>query len=296
MNVKVEVELKPSEPKDISLISADGYSISARLFGSTSEVRARLIVAGATGVPQTFYQAFANFAASHGYETLTIDYRGVGLSKPATLRGFKMSYLDWAYQDLAAAVQYMQSDAVPLYMVGHSFGGHAFGLLPNHNKVAKFYTFGTGAGWHGWMPAAEQIKVLILWKLVGPLLVRWKGYLAWSKLGMGEDLPYGVFRDWKHWCQFPHNFFDDPAMAHVKDSFGSVKTPILAANATDDLWALPRSRDAFMAGYPDGLWQGATIDPPTLGLQRIGHMGYFRRSAQPLWREVLAWFESAPAR
>ena len=57
-----------------------------------------------------------------------------------------MNYLDWANLDLASAVEFMHSESTPLYMVGHSFGGHAFGLLPNHHKVAKFYTFATGAG------------------------------------------------------------------------------------------------------------------------------------------------------
>lgn len=272
------------------LVTQDGYPIATRLFRCTGSVRARLIVAGATGVPQTFYQAFAEFAASQGYETLTLDYRGIGLSKPSTLKGFRMAYLDWAYQDLAAAVDYWHAQDLPLYMVGHSFGGHAFGLLPNHHKVAKLYTFATGAGWHGWMPRSEQIKVHLMWKLLGPFLVRWKGYLAWSKLGMGADLPKGVFDDWKHWCQFPRYFFDDPAMAHVRDKFGSVTTPILAANATDDLWALPKSRNAFMSGYPAGTWQGVDIDPAAVGLKGIGHMGYFRRQAQPLWQDALAWF------
>jgi predicted alpha/beta hydrolase len=276
---------------NLSLVTQDGYPIAARIFSCTGAVRARLIVAGATGVPQTFYQAFAEFAAAQGYETLTLDYRGIGLSKPATLKGFRMAYLDWAYQDLAAAVDHWHAEELPLYMVGHSFGGHAFGLLPNHHKVAKLYTFATGAGWHGWMPRSEQIKVQVMWKLLGPLLVRWKGYLAWSKLGMGADLPKGVFDDWKHWCQFPRYFFDDPAMAHVHGKFGSVSTPILAANATDDLWALPQSRDAFMSGYPTGVWQGVDIDPADVGLKGIGHMGYFRRQAQPLWRDALAWFE-----
>lgn len=289
------VDINPTSPTQVSMYTVDGYQISARLFKCKVTVRARLIVAGATGVPQIFYEAFARFAASHGYETLTLDYRGIGLSKPETLKGFRMSYLDWAYQDLAAAVDFMHTDATALYMVGHSFGGHAFGLLPNHHKVNKLYTFATGAGWHGWMPKSEQIKVLLLWKIIGPLLVRWKGYLAWSKLGMGEDLPYGVFRDWKHWCQFPRYFFDDPAMTHLKNDFGSVKTPILAANAIDDLWALPCSRDAFMSAYPKGIWQSVNIDPATLGLNRIGHMGYFRRNAQPLWNNVLTWFEKNPS-
>jgi predicted alpha/beta hydrolase len=283
----------PLDSTQVSLITGDGYPIGAQLFKSNEATRARIIVAGATGVPQTFYQAFAQFAASQGYETLTLDYRGIGLSKPETLEGFMMDYLDWAHQDIAAAVEYMHTETTPLYMVGHSFGGHAFGLLPNHNKVSKFYTFATGAGWHGWMPKSEQIKVLFLWKIIGPLLVRWNGYLAWSKLGMGEDLPQGVFRDWKHWCRFPRYFFDDPAMVSVKDKFGSVRTPIIAANAVDDLWAMPRSRDAFMSGYPAGIWQGVDIDPATLGLKSIGHMGYFRRQAEPLWRDALAWFEKS---
>ncbi len=289
MNTDIEVQLPV--PVQVILTADDGYPLSARLFNCENKARAKLIVAGATGVPQTFYQAFAMYAASQGYETLTLDYRGIGNSKPATLNGFEMAYLDWAYQDLAAAVEYMHSDAEPLYMIGHSFGGHAFGLLPNHQKIAKFYTFATGAGWHGWMPKSEQVKVFFLWNLMGPLLVRWKGYLAWSKLGMGADLPKGVFRDWKHWCQFQRYFFDDPSASHIHQSFKSVKTPIMAANATDDLWAMPKSRDAFMSGYPTGIWQGIDIEPASLGLKQIGHMGYFRRNAQPLWENALNWFD-----
>jgi hypothetical protein len=79
-------------------------------------------------------------------------------------------------------------DGLPLFMVGHSYGGHAFGLLPNHQRVARFVTFATGAGWHGWMPFAERLRVLAMWRVLGPLLTSWKGYLPWSLLGMGEDL------------------------------------------------------------------------------------------------------------
>ena len=32
------------------------------------------------------------------------------------------------------------------------------------------------------------------------------------------------------------------------------------------------------------------IDPVRSGLGAIGHMGYFRRQAEPLWRDVLGWF------
>ena len=278
-------------PETVTLQTDDGYPTTALRYAATAPLRGHLVVAGATGVPQLFYRKFAVFAASQGFTTLTLDYRGIGLSKPATLHGFRMHYLDWARQDLSAAVNAMADDAVPLFMIGHSFGGHAFGLLPNHRKVARFYTFATGAGWHGWMPAFEQFKVQIMWRILGPLMTRWKGYLPWSKLGMGEDLPLGVYKDWKHWCSYPRYFFDDPAMGdQVQDLFDEVTTPIIAANATDDLWAPPASRDAFMAGYRYTDLQAVDIDPQSRGLGAIGHMGYFRRQAQPLWEDALRWF------
>jgi predicted alpha/beta hydrolase len=273
-----------------TLHAADGYALQARRYPTPGAVKGHLIVAGATGVPQLFYRNFAVFAAQQGYTTLTLDYRGIGLSRPAKLRGFHMAYLDWARQDLRAAVDFMASDTVPLFMVGHSFGGHAFGLLPNHDRVARFYTFATGAGWHGWMPRSEQVKVLFLWRVLGPLITRWKGYLAWSQLHMGEDLPLDVYREWKHWCRFPRYFFDDPAMPQVASQFAAVTTPIIAANATDDLWAPPASRDAFMAGYCNAPYNAVTIDPALRKLGPIGHMGYFRRAAQPLWEDVMHWF------
>lgn len=277
--------------KEVTLVAADHYAIGAMRYDPLGPVRGRLVVAGAAGVPQGFYRRFAHFAAARGYSTLTLDYRGIGRSAPATLDGFHLNYFDWARLDLAAAVDAMSGDDLPLYMVAHSYGGQAIGLLPNHDKVAKFYTFGTGAGWYGWMPRAEQLKVLALWHVVGPLLTAWKGYLAWSLLHMGEDLPLSFYQQWKDWCRYPNNFLGDPALRHVVRRFEDVRAPIMAANAIDDHWSPPLSRDAFMAGYRNAALQVSDIDPHDLGLAQIGHLGYFRPNAKPLWEGVLRWFE-----
>jgi predicted alpha/beta hydrolase len=242
-------------------------------------------------VPQAFYRRFALFAVQRGYEVYSLDYRGIGASKPARLRGFQMNYLDWAQLDLAALVDAVPNqDGVPLFMVGHSYGGHAFGLLPNHARIAGFYTFATGAGWHGWMPRAEQWRVVFMWRVLGPLLAAWRGYVPLSWLRMGEDLPLNAFMQWRHWCRYPNYFFDDPAMASTVARFREVRTPIVAANALDDAWAPPASRNAFMRGYSATALELQDIDPAALGVRHIGHMGYFRREAQPLWEQVLDWF------
>ena len=291
-SVQTQPAAVAAEP--LELRAADGYTLSALRYRPAGLARGRLIVAGATGVPQGYYRRFAQFAAARGYDTLTLDYRGIGRSAPPTLKGFRMDYLDWGRLDLAAAVEAMHGDdGLPLVMVGHSYGGHAFGLLPNHDKVHGFVTFATGAGWHGWMPRLEQARVLFMWRLLGPVLTRWAGYLPWSRLGMGEDLPLDVYRQWRHWCRYPNYFFDDPAMQALRAGFDRVRTPIVAVNATDDHWAPPRSRDAFMAGYRHTRWRPVTLDTAALALGPIGHMGYFKAAASPLWAATLDWFDRA---
>ena len=158
----------------------------------------------------------------------------------------------------------------------------------------SFYVFGTGAGWHGWMPLGERLKVLAMWRLVLPLLTWWKGYCPWKLLGLGEDLPRDVFRQWRHWCGFRRYFFDDPAMQGIDASYARIRAPMVAANATDDLWALPASRDAFVWAYANAALTRRDIDPNAYAGQ-IGHMGYFRSQAQPLWDETLDWFSQLAA-
>ncbi len=282
----------------LTIHAADGYPLAATIYPASGTPRGHLIVGSATGVPQGYYRRFAEFAAARGYRVMTLDYRGIGLSAPATLKGFKMDYLDWGRLDLAAALEHLyatRGDALPIFGIGHSYGGHALGLLPNSDKLSGFYTFATGAGWHGWMPRMERLRAWLMWNLVGPLLTRWHGYLAWNKLGMGEDLPLDVYRQWKSWCRYPHYFFDDPQMQGIAASYERVRMPIVAVNTLDDLWARPASRDAFMAGYRNATVTAVTIDSRRAGLGAIGHMGYFKPKALPLWEDALTWFSKQAA-
>lgn len=280
-----------AEVEALTLTAADGTRLAARRYRSPTPARAHIVVGSATAVPQGFYKRFAEHAAGRGFDVLTLDYRGIGASAPASLKGFRMNYLDWGQQDLAAAVEHMRHPDRPLYLVGHSYGGHALGLLPQPDAVHGAWTFATGAGWHGWMPPLERLRVLFMWRVLGPLWTRAAGYLPWSKLGMGEDLPLDVYRQWRHWCSFPRYFFDDPAMASVTERFSEVRFPIVAVNALDDAWAPPASRDAFMAGYRNAPVRRVTIDTRRSGLGAIGHMGYFRPRAEPLWTQALDWFD-----
>lgn len=274
--------------ESIILTAQDGFRLSALRYFALGPVKGNLLMAGATGVQQRFYRRFAEHAARQGFNVLTLDYRGIGKSGPAQLQGFVMSSLDWGRLDLAAAVELLRQEPWPLYWVGHSFGGYAIGLLPNHQAISACYNLGSGTGWSGWMSKVEALKVRLLRTLVMPPIVAWKGYMAWSLLGLGDDLPLGVYQEWKRWCKLPHHCFDDPQMAAVTERYTQVRTPCVFATAVDDPWAPPRSRDALGSIYRNTPLTRLDLRPPAGG-KPIGHMGYFRDDAQPLWDDILQW-------
>lgn len=275
-------------PVRLTIPTADGFPLVGYRFDAHGAELGRFVVAGATGVQQRYYRKFARFAAARGFTTLTFDYRGIGLSRQGSLRGFSATYLDWARLDVTAVVAAARSGDTPVRLVGHSFGGQTLGLLHNHAGLSGAYIFGTGAGWAGWMPKLEAWKVRLMWSAVLPVLVATKGYMAWSKFGMGEDLPLGVYRQWKRWCKYPRYFFDDPELQHLTAAFAEVRMPIVAVNSVDDLWAPPKSRDAFIEQYANCDIRRVDLSPQreTAG---IGHMGYFNAEASWMWEDVLSW-------
>ena len=269
----------------VQFYAQDGYPLHGTLY-RPHHIKASLLLCCATGVPQGFYRRFAEYATLRGYQVLTFDYRGVAKSAPPQLKGFAMSYLDWGRLDVSAAIEYLAQDTYPILMIGHSYGGQALGLTYNHDKVQAMVSFGTGAGWSGYMPLKARLKVQVLWQIIFPPVVRYSGYLPWSKFNMGADLPLGVYQQWRKWCKNPLYFFQDAEQAELIAQFAQVKTPIYAVSALDDDWALPKSRYAFMQHYKNAPIEYINLRAQDVGMQKIGHMGYFRQGAEQIWQRL----------
>jgi predicted alpha/beta hydrolase len=54
-----------------------------------------------------YYFRFVTFLFKAGFDVVTYDYRGVGESRPAALRGFVASLIDWGGLDFEAALQHV---------------------------------------------------------------------------------------------------------------------------------------------------------------------------------------------
>ncbi|MEB3298218.1 MAG: alpha/beta fold hydrolase [Candidatus Sericytochromatia bacterium] len=283
----------PTEPSALVLAAKDGYALAARLFGAEDlgSAKALLVVGPATGAPQRYYWRFARWFAGRGYAVLTFDYRGVGLSRLGSLRGFEADFVTWAERDLSAVLDWGLEHHPRVVMVGHSFGGQAWTMVPQARRTLGLVTFGTGTGWMGYMHVKEHPRLHLLWTFLGPFLVSLLGYLPSALLGLGESLPRGVYRQWRRWCARPRHFFDDPDSGMARRG-ATVNRPVVAVTAVDDPWAPLPSVKAFMSGLPAAPVRYEVVDPQTLGVSAIGHVAYFDKNVGArLWPLVEGWVE-----
>ena len=73
------------------------------------------------------------------------------------------------------------------------------------------------------------------------------------------------------------------------DRFKQFKAPVLACSFEDDSWGNPKAVKAMMCAYPNvQYWH---ISPKEHGIGRLGHVGFFRDKAGPLWSNLLDWLE-----
>ncbi|MEM9058342.1 MAG: alpha/beta fold hydrolase [Pseudomonadota bacterium] len=279
-----------ADPQPVEITAADGYALGGTLF-ATDGADTVVIVHPATAVPQGFYRRFAAHIQQRGWTVLTYDFRGIGASAPESLKGFAGQASDWGLLDMPAALRWAERELTPrrVFFVGHSAGGQQAGLIDTPDSVTAMVTVSAQSGFWGYQGGVEKLRVLIVMGLVVPVLARAAGYLPWSRLAAGEDLPRNAALEWARWCRSPRYLLGDAALPLHR--YANFRAPVLAYSIDDDDWGTARSVDAMMRAYPN--LERRHLVPAQHGLKKLGHMGYFRQGSEALWDEAIEWFERA---
>lgn len=95
------------QPEPMTIPAADNYPLSALFFAPTITPRGAVQINAATGVPKQFYAKFAHYLAEHGFATVVSDYRGIGGSRPASLRGFEATMREWGQLDMTGVLDWL---------------------------------------------------------------------------------------------------------------------------------------------------------------------------------------------
>jgi predicted alpha/beta hydrolase len=272
-----------------------GTSLVLRTFEPDAAPVASIVISAAMGAAQNYYARFAEWLAGQGYYVVTFDYRGIGLSAPRSLRGFRVDIIDWARHDCAAVIDFAKGRVpnAPLYWIGHSLGGQLLGLIPNRHHIARVIMIATGSGY--WRHLAWRTKRMVwwLWFVVVPLSIRMLGYFPGKRLRKVGNLPAGVMSQWRRWCLSPEYVASAEGEA-VRAAYASVRTPILSLSFTDDEMMTDQSTRALHVLYASAPIDYRRIAPDDIGVRHIGHFGFFRpQFAQTLWPLVPRVFQEA---
>lgn len=299
---------QPAEPYEftrIALNALDGYELGASFYAPRAGAaprRVALIHCGA-GIRAVRYQRFAQFLAGCGIPTLTYDYRGIGLSRPAVLRGFRASIEDWAEYDCGGAIAWLKERFPAAQMVGiaHSIASLLIGGAPNSADQARLVMVGAHTGYYGDYSQRYRLPMTAVWHTLMPALTRLVGYFPARRLRLGEDIPARIALQWAG-RRTPElrPAESGPSYDRIQamlDRCAALQRPALLVSISDDAFATGAGTKRLLSYYPRLFpLQHVAFTPADAGVRRIGHFGFFgRRAGAALWPRVLALLEAEPS-
>ncbi|MEP6505643.1 MAG: alpha/beta fold hydrolase, partial [Betaproteobacteria bacterium] len=187
----------------VEIVCADGQRLCGHFLPASGGTPGLpVLISPATGARQHFYLRFAQWLAAQGHDVLVFDYRGIGLSLRGPLKRCTATLAEWGQQDQVAALEWLlrRTGGAQAVLVGHSAGGQMIGLLPNHHRIARLVGISASTGWFAGMRLAFRLRARFGLRLVVPLGIRLLGYGPTARIGLGENLPAGVARQWGQWC------------------------------------------------------------------------------------------------
>ncbi|HBN9494425.1 alpha/beta fold hydrolase [Pseudomonas aeruginosa] len=281
------------EGQPVELFCPDGVPLGGHLWrASHDNPIGTVIVNPATGVLARYYHRYARFLAGHGFDVLTYDYRGIGLSRPKRLRGCGYRWRDWGEQDFEGAIRFVGQHGRTdrLLVVGHSVGGFLPGLAESAGRIARMLTVGAQYAWWGDYAAHRRLPLFLKWHVAMPLLTWSFGYFPGRRMGWLEDLPAGVAQEWSFRGSRFERSHPRADRRKVLERMGSVSAPVLAIGVCDDELGTPAAIHRTLDYYTGAERTAVLLRPSDYGREEIGHFGLFHDShAAGFWLDTLMW-------
>jgi predicted alpha/beta hydrolase len=254
-----------------------------------------LLINPAIGVRRKTYQAFAEFMVENGVSVILYNYRGMedGLQDIDPL--VQTNAEAWGQLDQTAVIDWITKELKPekLFVLGHSLGGQLLGFADNIDRVDGVIHVAAQKGDYRLWPFMGRLKLMLLWYVLIPMMSRGKLFNA-KKLGLGTyPWPAAAAKQWACWGQQKDYLFN-PSFNFDLSPWHNFTKPILSFGFTDDEMAPEAAIDGLLAEFGKSVndnrhIEKRIIDPKSIGLEHIGHFGFFKPSAQQLWQDTAAW-------
>ena len=269
----------------ITFPADDGYELHGRWFEPDGEARGVVLIVPAMATTAAYYATFASWLRDRGFAVMTFDYRGYGESLEGPMRQVKNDLVRWAL-DARDALDHahVRAEGLPVTWLGHSLGGQVLAFA-DHTKADRAISVAAGTGyWKHNTPSASR-KAPLLWKVIAPTAMAMAGYFPGKRLRILGDLPSNVMRQWARWCMDPDYLLGE--LPEMRERFGAVDIPMASLSFTDDELMSATSISTLDALHTSVDTTHMRYTPQQLGVDRMGHFGFFRHNQVDLWDELV---------
>ena len=274
--------------KSIDVLTKDNYVLSSHLFEPKVPNDKLLLINSATGVKQQIYFSFAQFFCDHGFTVITYDYRGIGLSKPKKMKGFKASMRIWGTEDYKAITSYIKTNFPKhhKFCLGHSLGALILGMNEDSKMFEEFIFVGTQNAFVGNLKFKTKIEAYLGFGIAQPLSTKILGYFPGNWFGLGESLPAGSAFDWQ--TLILNRKSTNMLLEKVKDHSKELTQKVFVIRAEDDAWLTEKGVVSLLEDtYPNMKPKYRLIKTSESERNEIGHINFFRSYNRKLWNIIL---------
>lgn len=283
------------EISEIRIPALDSFELGALILKPSGESKGVIQFHPGTVTKKEFYQPFCEYLADMGYTVILFDYRGIGQSRPSSLKNFQAKITDWGALDMAGVLDWANENFPDQkkYIVAHSMGGQVLGLMNNHKSVDGIVTIASSYGnWKNYTGMNKYVSG-IMWLTYMALAPKICGYLPLKSIDKGEDLPKGVSGELWSWCignKCHSEIMDKKNITHY---YNEIDKPFKAYFIEDDNIATKKVIPHYESDFNNARLDIEIIKPEEVGVAKIGHYGFFKEKFKDtLWSNLGGFLES----
>ncbi|MHA2172669.1 MAG: alpha/beta hydrolase family protein [Candidatus Kariarchaeaceae archaeon] len=278
--------------EQITIKTKDGQEVNCLCF-DLPEIKydGIILITAGIAIKQHFYRKLAQYLAEQNFMVYTMDYPGMGLSLSGSLRKVQANLGSWK-DDIEDVIDWIKENHPdqPIFYLAHSLGGQLFGLLKNNHYVRAMIVVTSQNGYWRFY-RSNKPAYFLFWYVYVPLITRIVGYFPSKWIQFGESVPKNAMLQWKKWCTDKDYLFSDPSIIEDPSTY-RYNGPILSFSFTDDPWATEEAVNDLLDRFVGANVEHRSINPKQIGLNSIGHLGFFKDKSLKLWEESLDWLRN----
>jgi predicted alpha/beta hydrolase len=277
-----------AEPRRIDLARSEPIPLPA-WFREAERAEATIVLMAALGVAAKYYERLAEALTLAGFNVLLLEQRGHGASPVRPSRRVTWGLREPLLGEVRAAIEWAREHdgALPVYLMGHSLGGHyasmSVGLDPD--AVDGVILVGCSSPWIGGFDGNVRARIKLLHLLI-PATTCVLGYYPGDRVGFGGREARGLMCDWLAFSKT--NIYRAEGLPRdIEAGIAAYRGSVLSVRMSGDDFAPERGVDAVVRKYAS-----ARVSSRVLGEKDLGVApDHFRWAKAPsgVVRVILEW-------